>query len=70
MALNEEQLKWWNGSLSDKEKQELGALEYVLTRNYTDNFVEDQKRYVELSNKLWKYRQAHPYPRTPMKNQE
>ena len=41
------------GCLTDKEWQELVALEYVLTWGYSDDEERDDKRYRELSEKKW-----------------
>jgi hypothetical protein len=36
-----------------EEWSELVTLDYVLTRNYTDNYERDFKRYRQLSDKWW-----------------
>ena len=41
------------GDLSKDEWQELVALDYVLTREYSINQEQDLKRYKELSNINW-----------------
>ena len=45
---------WPQGCLTDKEWQELVALEYVLTWDYSEDKDADEKRYKELSEKKWK----------------
>ena len=42
---------WPRGSLTDKEWQELVAIEYVLTWRYTDTPEKDTKRLQELRRK-------------------
>ena len=39
--------------LSEEEWNELVSLEYLITWKYTDNYDEDEKRYMELSKKRW-----------------
>lgn len=45
--------RWLLGGLSEAEWQELVALEYVLTWNYTDDYETDERRYKELSDRKW-----------------
>jgi hypothetical protein len=44
---------WPLGCLTEVEWRELLGLEYVLTWGYTNNEKEDEKRYMELSNRRW-----------------
>jgi len=44
-------IKQMRGKLTQKEWDELIALEYVLTWNYSDDKEEDLKRYKYLNNK-------------------
>ena len=48
---------WIMGGLNHSEWLELGALEYVLTWNYTDDMERDEKRYRELSDRKWAFRE-------------
>lgn len=41
--------------LTENEWQELLALEYVLTWNYTDNHGRDERRYMALSDRHWNH---------------
>lgn len=45
--------KWPQFNLSGEEWNEIVALDYILTWNYTDNYERDLKRYKKLSNKRW-----------------
>ena len=42
-------------AISEDEWQELVALEYVLTWNYSDNNERDTRRYMALSARKWNY---------------
>ena len=44
---------WPHGGLSKDEWEEIVALDYVLTWNYTDDLERDERRYKELSDKTW-----------------
>lgn len=50
-------LIWFNGGLSEKERGELTTLEYVLTWNYSEDYDKDCKRYKQLSDQTWKFRE-------------
>lgn len=52
--MNKPKYTWPKGCLTDKEWQELVALEYVLTWGYSEDKDVDEKRYKELSEKKWK----------------
>lgn len=45
--------QWLRGGLTGAEWQELVALEYVLTWNYSDNTERDEARMLSLRDKCW-----------------
>ena len=46
-------IKWPLGCLSQKEWDELLALEYILTWNYSDDKEKDEERHKYLSELRW-----------------